>query len=196
MKPILIDLPMPILTPRLLIRPRQFGEGAVIAKAVNESLDHLRPFMPFAKEPASVEKMEEHCRSSLSQFLARSNFTLSIYDREGSTFIGSTGFHNPNWDVPSFHIGYWIHKNFAGRGFIAESTNALTRYAFEVLKARRLEIRCDGRNLGSLAVMKKLGFLQEGIFRNEDVGVDGLPRDTIVTSRIDANDLPPLEVSW
>lgn len=34
MNPILIDVPMPILTPRLLIKPRQIGEGVVIAKAV------------------------------------------------------------------------------------------------------------------------------------------------------------------
>ncbi|HVK62103.1 MAG TPA: GNAT family N-acetyltransferase, partial [Bdellovibrionales bacterium] len=122
---------MPILTPRLLIKPRQVGEGATIAKAVCESLDHLKPWMPFAKTEPTNEQMEEHCRKSLSEFVSRTNFTLSIYDREGKTFIGSTGLHRPNWSLPSFHLGYWIHKDFEGKGFISESTNAVTRYAFE-----------------------------------------------------------------
>lgn len=196
MNPILLDLPMPILTPRLLIRPRHAGEGATLAKAVCESLDHLKPWMPFAKVKPTDDQMEEHCRRSLSEFVARTNFTLSIYDRDGKTFIGSTGLHRPNWSVPSFHLGYWIHKDFEGKGFISESTNALTRYAFAVFGARRVEIRCDGKNLRSLAVMKKLGFVQEGILRGDDIGADGSIRDTIITARLDAASLPPLQVSW
>jgi RimJ/RimL family protein N-acetyltransferase len=140
--------------------------------------------------------MEEHCRKSLSEFVSRTNFTLSIYDRDGKTFIGSTGLHRPNWSLPSFHLGYWIHKDFEGKGFISESTNAVTRYAFNVLRARRVEIRCDGRNQRSLAVMKKLGFTEEGILRNNDIGADGSIRDTIITARLDTNGLPPLQVSW
>lgn len=196
MNPILLDLPMPIQTPRLLIKPRQVGEGAAIAKAVRESLDHLKPWMPFAKTEPMIEQMEEHCRKSLSEFVARTNFTLSIYDRDGKTFIGSTGLHRPNWSVPSFHLGYWIHRDFEGKGFITESTNALTRYAFEVFGARRVEIRCDGRNQRSLSVMKKLGFVQEGILRNDDIGADGSLRDTIITARLDLSGLPALQVSW
>lgn len=196
MNPILLDLPMPILTPRLLIKPRHIGEGATIAKAVRESLDHLKPWMPFAKVEPTDEQMEEHSRKSLSEFIARTNFTLSIYDRDGKTFIGSTGLHRPNWCLPSFHLGYWIHRDFEGKGFITESTNALTRYAFQVLSARRVEIRCDGKNQRSLAVMKKLGFIQEGILRNDDIGADGSIRDTIITARLDISDLPALQVSW
>lgn len=196
MNPILIDLPMPIKTSRLIIKPRSIGEGSTIAKAVRESLEHLKPWMPFAKEPPTDEQMEEHCRKSLSEIISRTNFTLSIYDIDGKNFIGSTGLHRPNWSVPSFQIGYWIHKNFEGKGLITESTNALTRYAFEVLNARRVEIRCDGRNHRSLSVMKKLGFVQEGILRQDDIGADGTIRDTIITARLNTEGLPPLRVKW
>lgn len=196
MKPILLHVPMPILTPRLQIRPRQMGEGPVLAQAARESLDHLKPWMPFANEAPTDEKMEEHCRQALSEFIARTNFTLSIYDRDGKVLIGSTGLHFPNWDVRSFHIGYWIHKDFEGKGIIQESTNALTRYAFEVFQARRVEIRCDRNNHRSLAVMQKLGFHQEGILRNDTLAMDGSIRDTIVTARYDLLGLPPLQVSW
>lgn len=187
---------MPILTPRLMLRPRQVGEGTVIAKAVKESLAHLKPWMPFAHEEVSPEKMEEHCRRALANFILREDCTLSIYDREGKTFIGSTGLHRANWNVPSFHIGYWLHKNAEGKGYVSESTNALTRYAFKVLGARRVEIRCDSKNTRSLAVMQKLGFEQEGLFRKDELDCNDVLRDTIITARTDIKGLPALKVEW
>lgn len=40
MKPILLDLPMPIITPRLLLRPPQPGDGIALNAAVSESYDN------------------------------------------------------------------------------------------------------------------------------------------------------------
>ncbi len=194
--PILLDLPMPILTPRLQIRPRQFGEGKIIARAINESLDHLRPWMPFAQKAANETDAEILCRRGLSNFISRNDFVLSIYSRDGTQFIGSTGLHRPNWNIPSLHIGYWIHKDYEGQGFVSESVNALTRYAFQMIKVNRLEIRCDSRNKRSLAVMKKLGFVEEALLKNDDRDQDNSLRDTIVTARYDLKGLPELNVSW
>jgi hypothetical protein len=38
-KPILIDLPMPIITSRLLIRPPQIGDGVALNAAIIESFN-------------------------------------------------------------------------------------------------------------------------------------------------------------
>lgn len=189
-------VPMPILTPRLQIRPRRAGEGQIVAKAVNESLETLKPWMPFAQEPMTAAGAEEHIGRALINFQERTDFVLSIYDREGKTFIGSTGFHHVNWDVPSFMIGYWVHKDHEGKGYITETVNALTRYAFTVFKANRLEITCDSKNQRSLAVMKRLGFVQEGLLKNEERNAAGELRDTIITARYDMSGLAPLEVVW
>lgn len=196
LNPILLDLPLPILTKHLRLQPRSVGEGPILNKAICDSLDHLKRFMPFAQKAPTLEESEEHCRRSLARFLLREDLTLSIYSRDGKTFIGSSGLHRIKWEVPSFEIGYWICQEFEGQGFITESTNALTRYAFEVLNAKRVEIRCDADNARSLAVMKRLGFTQEGILRNDNLNDQGEPRSTVVTARNDLDGLPDLEVSW
>jgi ribosomal-protein-serine acetyltransferase len=190
------EVPMPILTPRLMIKPRHLGEGKIIARAIAESLDHLKPYMPFAQAVPTEEEAEENCQKSIKDFESRTNFNLSIYDLEGKIFIGSTGIHRPNWEVRSFEIGYWVHKDFLGQGMILEAANAVTRYAFEQFKARRVEMRCDARNLGSFELMKKLGFVQEGLLRKDSLGVDGTLTDTIIAARCDLYGLRPLEVSW
>lgn len=42
MKPILMNLPMPITTPRLLIRSFQVGDEVVINSAILESIDFFK----------------------------------------------------------------------------------------------------------------------------------------------------------
>ena len=71
MKPILLDLPMPIITPRLLIRPPQLGDGAAVNAAILESYDMLRQFMDWAKTKPSVEETEEHIRLAAANWILK-----------------------------------------------------------------------------------------------------------------------------
>jgi RimJ/RimL family protein N-acetyltransferase len=65
-------------------------------------------------------------------------------------------------------IGYWIHKDFAGRGLATEAAGALVKVAFAVLRGvHRLEIRNDAKNLPSAAIPRKLGFAHEGTLRSK-----------------------------
>lgn len=187
---------MPILTPRLRIQPRSIGEGPILNQAICSSQDHLKAWLPFAEKRPSLEDSEEHCRRALARFILREDLTLSIYSRDGKDLIGSTGFHRMDWDVPRVEIGYWVRREFEGQGLVTEAVNALTRYAFAVIKARRVEIRCDAKNLRSLSIMDRLGYAREGILRNQGILASGEPRDTIITARIDAAGLPELDVTW
>jgi len=57
---------------------------------------------------------------------------------------------------------------------------ALTRVAFTVENARRVEIRCDPANARSARVPEKLGFTLEGTLRQAYLGVNDIPRDVMV----------------
>lgn len=191
-----VEVPMPIRTLRLLIKPREKGEGSIVRQSVMESSDHLKPWMPWAHGTQTLEEAESLCRASVEDFLVRKDFVLSIYDPEGKEFIGSTGIHRPNWKVPSFMIGYWVAKKHEGKGLITETLNALTRYCFEVFKAKRVYLTCDAKNVRSLAVMGRLGYQQEGLLKNDSRDVNGELRDTIICARYDLKGLPDLDVHW
>jgi hypothetical protein len=59
MKPILLNLPMPIQTKRLLIRPPQLGDGSIINTAIVESYDVLKLMMPWAQTVPSIDEFDE-----------------------------------------------------------------------------------------------------------------------------------------
>jgi RimJ/RimL family protein N-acetyltransferase len=190
-KPILLDIPMPILTPRLILRPPGPGDGAELNAAVLETFDVLKDWMPWADHKPTLDESEENVRHAYAKWILREDLRISLYDRETGAFAGGSGLHRVNWDLPSFEIGYWVRSRFAGKGYITESTHALTRFAFEQLGAKRVELRCDSKNLKSLAIFKRLGFEYEGCLRKNGPG-----RDTLIYSRLDTRGLPELEVSW
>ena len=69
MKPILLDFPMPITTPRLLLRAPQPRDGIALNAAVLESYDDIRHTMSWAKERSSLEESEEFVRQSAANWI-------------------------------------------------------------------------------------------------------------------------------
>lgn len=59
-------------------------------------------------------------------------------------------------------VGYWIDRDRAGNGYIAEGVVVLMEYSFEELGLHRLEICIVPRNSNSRRVMQKLSLREEG----------------------------------
>jgi hypothetical protein len=62
--PILKDFPESFETERLLIRCPMPGDGAKDYAAIVESVEELKPWMPWARQELSVEVQEENIRRS------------------------------------------------------------------------------------------------------------------------------------
>ncbi len=165
-KPILRDIPDSFETERLLIRVPRAGDGVALQAAVVESLPALRPWMPWAKEAPTVEQEEAVAREAYAKFLARTDMMLLLFHKATKTLVGGSGLHRIDWEVPSGEIGYWVRTQFAGQGYITEAVNGITAFAFDVLGARRVEIRCNEENTRSAAVARRAGFVLEGVLRN------------------------------
>lgn len=187
--PVLIQVPERILTERLVIAAPRAGLGQALNAAVCESLDQLKPWMPWAQTAPSIEESEAVMRNLQAQFILRSDLTYQFYLRqpgseEAGRLLGGTGLHRFDWTVRRFEIGYWIRSSAQGQGYVSEAVRALARMAFDELRARRVEIRMDERNLSSRAVAERCGFEFEGVLRHDTLCPSGEPRDTRVYSRI------------
>ncbi len=163
-RPILMDFPETIETQRLILRGLKHGEGAMMNAAIVESLPELNRWAGWVHPVPTPEDSEEFVRTSIANWLLRKLTTFAIFTKDNGRFIGCTGFHAIDWDLRKFETGYWIRSSETGKGYITEATKAVTRFAFEHFKARRLEIRCDAENLKSKAIPERLGFKLEGRF--------------------------------
>lgn len=178
MNPILLDFPHEFETERLLMRWPLPGDGARVNEALVESRDELKLWMPWAVHLPSVEESEENVRRAHARFLLREDLRLHMFLKTSGRFLGSTGLHRIHWDVGRFEIGYWIRTSASGQGLVTEAVHGIVRWASDHLEARRIEIRCDARNIRSRKVAERCGFHLEAVLLQDEPDVDGLPSDT------------------
>ncbi|MCM2676932.1 GNAT family N-acetyltransferase [Alkalicoccobacillus plakortidis] len=185
MKPILIDFPDSFETEHLLIRAPKPGDGAQMYEAVCDSINELKPWLPFAQFEQSIENSEANIREAHVNFLTRKDLRLLVFLKETGELIASSGLHRIDWEVPKVEIGYWIRTNYSGKGYMTEAVKGITNFAVNELKARRIEIRCDAKNLKSRAVAERLGFELEAILKQESKAIDSDElRDTCVFAKV------------
>jgi RimJ/RimL family protein N-acetyltransferase len=162
-----------IETKRLVLRCYQPTDGPLLAESITESVEHLRPWMPWAHaEPEPVEEKIQRVRRFRGEFDLGQNFIYAILNLEETKLVGGTGLH-PRLGEDQLEIGYWIHKDYVNQGLVTESTAALIKVAFELVHVHRIEIHCDPGNHASAAVPRKLGFTHEGTLRAKTPFLDG-----------------------
>lgn len=194
--PTLLPLPMPIRTPRLIIMPTMPEHVEEMYRAKLDSAEKIKEWLAWAASPPDLEKDRIMMAERQADFIMRTDIMLLAFTHD-MRMVVSTGFHRIDWKIPRCEIGYWCRTPDEGNGYVTETANALTRYAFEVMNMRKVMIGMDVENPASENVAKRLGFIHEfdNIGGMTKPGSDEL-RTKRVYSRFNLDDLPPLEVSW
>ena len=196
--PLLIELPMPIRTPRLLLRPGQPGDGAPLLAAKRESWPELGRWLDWAGGPVeaiSEDGEEAFVRRKAAEFILRGELWLAAVSHDDGRLLGSGGYHAIDWHGRLLSAGYWIRTGETGKGLATELLNALVQYAFGALGANRVAISHADGNEASRRVIKKLGFMKEGTTRKFYV-LNGMLADSHHYARFDCDGVPDLDVSW
>jgi len=182
--PILIDLPEELSTERTLLRPYRAGDGAELFAAVDESREHILPWMPWGPAHKTLNDSETLVRTWEARWKLREDLPIGMFDKASGRFVGGMGLHRIDWDIRSFEIGYWICKSASGKGHVTEAVELVTALAFDTLKANRVFIRCAAENVRSAAVAKRAGFIYEGSLRNSIKDANGELHDALMFSLI------------
>ena len=133
------------------------GETRDLVRAVNESLDHLRPWMPWATTHCTENDLDEFVRRSINEWQRGTNFNYWIREESTGQLVGSVGLHL-RLGPEAIEIGYWVHVDWTGRGYAAAAAQALTTAGLGMSDIERVEIHCDEANRASAAVPRRLGY--------------------------------------
>lgn len=198
--PVLIDVPVPIETPRLVIRPPQRGDGKALHEAKMASLPELETWMMWAKyiDPKADHTDDEiMCRKKAAEFLLREDLMLFAFLKdEPNRLLASSGLHRFSWETRQFEIGYWVRSDETGKGYATELCTALCHYAFKALEATKVNIIHSAGNDASARVIEKVGFGKEGVLRKCDKLPNGKLVDKHLYGILSPEKLPKLDVSW
>ncbi|WP_313320688.1 GNAT family protein [Stenotrophomonas sp.] len=90
---------------------------------------------------------------------------FAIADASTDLLIGSSALFAIDRTQGRAEIGYSLHPDWQGQGLASEALTLILLYAFDELGMRRIEADIDPRNQPSRRLVERLGFIQEGLFR-------------------------------
>lgn len=132
--------------------------------AIEESRDHLRPFMPWADQ--AREQTAEFLSRAVADWDVGTNFNFAIAapaeELDAEEILGGIGLHERGTEA-SLEIGYWLRASAIGRGVITNAARCLTDAALALDGIESVEIHCDEANLKSAAVPRRLGYVLDRI---------------------------------
>jgi ribosomal-protein-alanine N-acetyltransferase len=90
-----------------------------------------------------------------------------IINKESNRQIGTCGYHRWNKTDNIAEIGYDLERESWGHGYMQEALNAALRIGFCNMSLNRIQAFVYVRNAKSIATLRKLGFIEEGIVRDK-----------------------------
>ncbi len=140
---------------QVVVRPWRVDDVPLLHAAVIESLDHLRPWMPWAaKEPLSLDERTQLVDGWWRLWDAGDRMCGVFV---GDRVVGGCGLHQ-RIGPGGQEIGYWVRVGQTGRGYATAAARALTDMAFAMAAVTHTEIHHDVANPTSGRVAAKLGY--------------------------------------
>ena len=158
--------------------------AAAAATSINESLDHLAPWMAWASEPATEAGLAVVFATGEELWDRRRDFGYSVVEGPDRRIVGGCGLHG-RLDEHGLEIGYWIHVDRIGQGLATEVSRALTDAAFAIPGIERVRIQCDDENVRSARVPAKLGYALQRVEVPDHGTWEGRPTQVWDVTRAD-----------
>lgn len=176
------ELPHPIdalSDGRLLLRPWQQSDAALLVEAVRESTTSVGRWLPWCHADyglADATAWVAHCRAAWAN---GEHFAFPVFDAASGQLLGGAGLNRRDKRHRSANLGYWVRESCQQRGVAVAAARLVARFGFRQLGLARIEIVILPDNLASHAVAKRLGAKFEAIARQR-LWVDDQTRDAAV----------------
>ncbi len=128
----------------------------------------------FLHSPSMMKKNKETVSNMIGHF-------ERDFNKKKCIFLGITLTINPDFivgvaelfdydsKVNMITIGYRLNERFWGKGIATKTVNAMTDYLFNYIGINRIQAFVMPENEKSLKVLKRNGFVEEGVIRQGNV---------------------------
>jgi RimJ/RimL family protein N-acetyltransferase len=158
----------PRFTPRLVLRPFRRRDVGAVHEAVLASLPDLARWLPWAAADYQRGVSQQFLRDSMTAWNEDRAYDFAIRSRDDADLhLGNVSVWWTSRPNMSGEVGYWVRSDATRRGICTEATARVLQVAFEELGMHRVSMRIAVGNRGSERVAEKLGFLHEGLLRDE-----------------------------
>lgn len=176
------DTPI-LMGSKILLRAPRSGDYAAWRALRRQSRDFLKPFEPRWTEADLAHKVyAARLKRGRQEARAGTDYTFFIFLRDGGkeALAGGVTLSNVRRRAAQFaNLGYWMGRDFAGKGLMTEAVGLVTAYAFDTLGLHRVHAAFLPGNMASRRVLEKNGFREEGYAENY-LQIDGKWADHVL----------------
>lgn len=178
---------VPILeTERLILRPFCYDDIKKYIEIIHDS--RVQTFMGGSLRDFYEEPHISNWLNNVNNRLLKSKtvFTWCIELKSTNEVIGEI-------DLGGFvkksmaEIAYFLTPEYWGQGFATEAVQRVTDFGLQELKLHRIQAKVMPENIASLSVLKKTGYIEEGVLKKYLFGK--VLHDTVILAIVDDENL-------
>jgi RimJ/RimL family protein N-acetyltransferase len=150
-------------TERLSLRPLTFADASWIQKVA--SVRKIADAMISIPHPYPDGEAERYISKQISEFEESRSVTFAIEQKPEKLFSGMIEIRDIEREHSQAEVSFWLAVAAWGHGYMSEALKPVLCFGFEELSLNRLYAYHMARNPASGKVLKKNGFVQEGLLR-------------------------------
>ena len=132
----------------------------------DKNRDFLMQWLPWLDSIQGPSDTRMFIELQLSRFRKGEAVHQTIFYQD--RIAGVLGFNRIDPANGIGYLGYWLAREYNGRGIMTRSVRDLITLGFAHLGLQRIDIRCAVKNKNSRAIPERLGFKNEGTIRRAE----------------------------
>ncbi len=154
---------------RITLKRRDVNRTKELFALIQKNKDHLKAgFLPWVDQINMYEDTLENHHKKATQWAEKECFSYNIIDKTTDKLIGDIASVKLSWSDSSVEIGYWLSKDFTGRGLMSEAVKIFENHLFEN-GFNRIVISASSKNIPSIKIAEKNNYTLEGILRQAKI---------------------------
>lgn len=146
-------------------------DGEALYDLIDRNRDNLSYYLPWVDHVHDVQAETDAIRRGLVRFAEGKALDLHIWYH--GRLAGNVSLNSIDAVYSEADIGYFLGKEFRGRGIMTLAIRAIIDIAFEEYGLHRIMLQCAVDNLPSNNVAKRLGMRFEGCHKGRLILRDG-----------------------
>lgn len=148
-----------------LVRPLSASDAPALASLRQQNHQFLQPFEPI--RPASfytIEAQYQQLEEAERSFREGTGYSFGIFVGPDQTLVDRVNLSNivrGAWQNAT--LGYFLDQSHNGKGIMTRAVGEVIRFAFTEAKLHRVQAAVMPRNTGSIKVLAKNRFREEGL---------------------------------
>lgn len=116
--------------------------------------------------PANMQQAKTEIDYWASLFRTKRSVYWAIALNKTDKIIGTCGFNGWSSTHKRTEISYDLAYPYWGKGIMTETLKSVCNYSFAVMGVNRIQATVATDNIGSIKVLNKLGFTEEGLMKD------------------------------